>query len=184
MFKKNNINKNMLIVLLIIVVISIISFNFNSIVEGLTLTKISNNLEYTSCTQPNNCTDCLNANVIDQDADSPCYWNSLLNKCGSFSGNGYTRTCNGPSPNPNPICSKNTNKNLCIANNNCFWNTLYNYCENKLTPGPTPPGPTPPGPTPPGPTPPGPTPPGPTPPGPNCPEFSLLPSPVYLKTTN
>jgi hypothetical protein len=161
----------MLIVLLIIVVISIISFNFNSIVEGLTLTKISNNLEYTSCTQPNNCTDCLNANVIDQDADSPCYWNSLLNKCGSFSGNGYTRTCNGPSPNPNPnpICSKNTNKNLCIANNNCFWNTLYNYCENKLTPGPTPPGP---------------NPPGPTPPGPNCPEFSLLPSPVYVKTTN
>jgi hypothetical protein len=122
MLTKNNINKNMLIVLLIIVVISIISFNFNSIVEGLT-----------SCTQANNCTDCLNANVLDHDADSPCYWNSLLNKCGSFSGDGYTRTCDGPSPGPSPtpICSKNANKNLCIENNNCFWNTLYNYCENK-----------------------------------------------------
>ena len=113
LIKNNIINKNILIgLLIIIVIISIISFNFNSIVENLRQRKISNNLEYTSCTQPNNCTDCLNANVLDHNANSPCYWNSLLNKCGSFSGDGYTRTCDGPSPGPYPVCSKNTNKNL------------------------------------------------------------------------
>lgn len=120
MFKPS---KNILITLLIVIVISIIGFNLNSIVEGLTLKKTSNKLQYTSCTQPQNCSDCINADV--NNSNSSCYWNSTINKCGSFLDTGYSRTCN------NNVCVANTTKTNCIKNG-CQWNDSTGKCDTKI----------------------------------------------------
>jgi len=39
------------------------------------------------------CANCLGVKLSQGDANSKCFWNSRLNKCGSFSGNGYSNTC-------------------------------------------------------------------------------------------
>uniref|UniRef100_A0A6C0I8A1 Uncharacterized protein n=1 Tax=viral metagenome TaxID=1070528 RepID=A0A6C0I8A1_9ZZZZ len=129
-----NNSKKIMICVLLVVVILIIGFNFN-IIEGLTLEKTSDSLSYTTCTQAKKCGDCIDAKVNSQneDGDSPCYWSSSLKKCGSFPDSGYSRNCDEPSLTPNSICSKNSyDKNLCITNNKCTWNTLKLWCEDKL----------------------------------------------------
>ena len=79
--------------LLIVIIISVIGFNFNTIIEGLTLTKSSN--QYTSCTQAQNCNDCTTSNIMNNNTDSPCYWNNSISQCGSFADPGYSKTCDG-----------------------------------------------------------------------------------------
>jgi hypothetical protein len=77
--------------LLIVIIISVIVFNFNTIIEGLTLTKSSN--QYTSCRQAQNCSDCTTSNILNNNTNTPCYWNNSLSKCGSFADSGYSKTC-------------------------------------------------------------------------------------------
>jgi hypothetical protein len=77
--------------LLIVIIISTIGFNFNSIIEGLTLTKSSN--QYTSCRQAQNCSDCTTSNILNNNTNTPCYWNNSISKCGSFADSGYSKTC-------------------------------------------------------------------------------------------
>ena len=77
--------------LFIVIIISTIGFNFNTIIEGLTLTKSGN--QYSSCTQAQNCTDCTTSNIMNNNTDSPCYWNNSISKCGSFADSGYSKTC-------------------------------------------------------------------------------------------
>lgn len=57
-------------------------------------------LELNSCATFNSnqtvektCANCLGVTLSQGDANSKCYWNSRLNKCGSFLGNGYSNTC-------------------------------------------------------------------------------------------
>ena len=39
------------------------------------------------------CANCLGVTLLRGDANSKCYWNSRLNKCGSFLDTGYSNTC-------------------------------------------------------------------------------------------
>jgi hypothetical protein len=57
-------------------------------------------LELNSCAAFNSnqfvektCTNCLGVKLLRGDANSKCYWNSALNKCGSFLDTGYSNTC-------------------------------------------------------------------------------------------
>jgi len=45
---------------------------------------------YTSCTLPDNCNNCLDGQDIN---GNKCYWNADSNKCGSFEGDGFERSC-------------------------------------------------------------------------------------------
>lgn len=152
MFK---ISKNKQIALLIFVVILIISFNFNSVVEGLvTLTKISDSSLYTQCRDASSsCSTCINAQI--QNTSSPCYWNSTPKsgspKCSAFNNSGYSRNCDTPTP--NSVCAANTSNSQCIQNG-CTWNSSTGKCDTQIVPGP------------------------------NCPQYTLLQSPVYVKSTN
>ena len=152
-----NNSKNIQIALLIVVVIAIISFNFNSIVEGLTLTKTSDSLQYTQCRDASSsCTNCINAQI--QDTSSPCYWNSFPSagspKCSAFQDTGYSRTCSSQPPSPSNVCAANTTMLKCIQNG-CKWNTSTGKCETKAVP-----------------------------PSDNCSKYTLLQSPVYVKAVN
>ena len=178
MFK---ISKKIMIYILLVATILFIFFKFN-IIEGLTLEKTSDSLKYTSCTQPTSCSNCINASVNNQnqDGDSPCYWNSAENKCGSFQDSGYSRNCDsnlnntcinttnkltcvingcqwndstgkcGPSPD-NIVCAKNSNIVDCTKNG-CQWDNSKGKCISKSIPEA------------------------------NCPKYTLLQSPVYVKT--
>lgn len=57
-------------------------------------------LELNSCAAFNSnqqvektCANCLGVTLSQGDANSKCYWNSRLNKCGSFLDTGYSNTC-------------------------------------------------------------------------------------------
>ena len=57
-------------------------------------------LELNSCATFNSnqsvektCANCLGVKLSQGDANSRCYWNSALNKCGSFLDTGYSNTC-------------------------------------------------------------------------------------------
>ena len=131
MFKFSN---NMKIALLIFFVIIIISFNFNSVVEGLiTLTKTSDSSLYTQCRDASSsCSACINAQI--QNTSSLCYWNSTpipgSPKCSAFKDDGYSRNCDTPTPAPNNGCMKFTGKWECILNG-CSWNSSTGKCEAK-----------------------------------------------------
>lgn len=98
--------KIILSIFLFIFIILVTYYKFN-IIESLTMKKTSNSLQYTSCTQAQNCSDCINSNVNYHDKDTPCYWSSTENKCGSFQDAGYSRTCDS-NPNPDTNCPKYT----------------------------------------------------------------------------
>lgn len=57
-------------------------------------------LELNSCATFNSnqqvektCANCLGVKLLQGDANSKCYWNSALNKCGGFLDAGYSNTC-------------------------------------------------------------------------------------------
>ena len=177
-------HKILLSIFLLIFIILFTCYKFN-IIEALTMEKTSNSLQYTSCTQAQNCNNCINANVNYHDVDSPCYWNSTENKCGSFQDAGYSRTCTPtPTPNPGNTCINTTNKLTCVINgcqwnestgkcgpspdntvcaknanivdcskNGCQWDNSTSKCISKSKPEPEP----------------------------NCPKYTLLQTPVYVK---
>lgn len=149
------ISKNMRVALLIFVVIIIISVNFNSVVEGLvTLTKISDGSLYTECRDAS--ASCSTCiNAQIQNTSSPCYWNSTP-KPGSPNCSAFN------DPGYSRTCNTPAPNNVCTANtskvqciqNGCTWNSSTGKCDTKLVPDP------------------------------NCPQYSLLQSPVYVKSTN
>lgn len=54
------------------------------------------------------CANCLGVKLLQGDANSKCYWNSSLNKCGSFPGNGYSNTCTSTSGSSSSTTSGST----------------------------------------------------------------------------
>jgi hypothetical protein len=109
-----------IIILLILVLFvisfhfSVISFHFSKVIEG-----------WTSCTQPKNCSDCVNAQITD--TSSPCYWSSSQNQCDSFGGVGFSRSCSSVTS-----CEYYGDCSSCVngkANGNpCYWNNTNNQC--------------------------------------------------------
>jgi hypothetical protein len=113
--------------LLIVIIISVIGFNFDTIIEGLTLKKSNN--QYTSCTQPQDCNDCTTANILNNNTDSPCYWNNSISKCGSFADSGYSKTCDATGSGSGPGTGSGTSsgsESTDISNATAGKNGCYN----------------------------------------------------------
>ena len=85
----------------------------------------------TSCTQFTNCSQCVNGQV--NGSSSKCYWNNQDNKCGSFKGAGYSRTCSEPKPPPTK-CDAISNCKTCTESD-CFWGDTDQKCSSTFKSG-------------------------------------------------
>ena len=81
-----------IVCLIIFIILAIFLHKLSeSIKEGLVLNSCA--AFNSNQTVEKTCANCLGVTLSQGDANSKCYWNSRLSKCGSFLDDGYSNTC-------------------------------------------------------------------------------------------
>ena len=113
-------NKNFIkiaIGLIVVIAIALIGFNFDSLIEGY---QPGPN---TLCYNIHDCATCVNHKEYQSEFPTQCLWNREQQKCGDMPGEGWSRSCSGPTPTPNPsnTCPSKNNRFGCLLEDGCVW---------------------------------------------------------------